>query len=267
MKSIPGLSACIITLNEEGNLGPCLESLDFAEEILVIDSGSVDSTEEIARSHRARWFHRDFDNYVAQKNFAIEKATGPWILFLDADERVSADLRQEIQHLFDQGSPIPDGYAIPRRTFYLGRWIRFGGWYPDYTIRLFRKDRGRFYGKTFHEKVRVTGPQSRLRSDLLHYSYRNIQEHIVMINRYSDLFASERIRAGKRNGVLFSLLEAIIKFLTMYVWKGGFLDGRAGLVIAVLGAYYNFLKYIKVWEKRSTVAEIEYPRKKEHANS
>ncbi|MCB1140094.1 MAG: hypothetical protein KDK23_15135, partial [Leptospiraceae bacterium] len=131
-------------------------------------------------------------------------------------------------------------------------WIRHSGWYPDYTIRLFQKEQGRFVGRTFHETVRVQGSYATLRNPILHFSYRDIRQHLDIINRYSDLFAAERIAAGKKNGIFFSLGKALVKFLTMYFWKLGFLDGRVGLVIAVLGGYYNFLKYIKVWEAART---------------
>ncbi|MCB1170746.1 MAG: glycosyltransferase family 2 protein [Leptospiraceae bacterium] len=283
MKSIPGLSACIITLNEEANLKDCLRSLDFASEIIVVDSGSSDDTCRIAERAGARVLHRQFDNYISQKNFAIEKARGPWILFLDADERVGDGLRTEIQDLLSKstgeansmgiqdedgpgrtalpskspgseakGPTLPAGYRIPRITHYLGRWIRHSGWYPDYTIRLFQKGQGHFVGRTFHETVRVDGAYATLRNPILHFSYRDIREHLDIINRYSDLFAAERIAAGKKNGIFFSIGKALVKFLTMYFWKLGFLDGRVGLVIAILGAYYNFLKYIKVWETGRT---------------
>ena len=262
MNAIPGLSACIITLNEEQNLARCLRSLGFANEIIVVDSGSRDQTIDIAKKYGARVLHREFDNYIAQKNFAVDQARGSWILFLDADEEASKELESEIRTLLAKsgsddnqrlparrsGNALLDGYLVPRKTYYLGQWIHHGGWYPDYTIRLFRKGRGSFVGKTFHARVRVDGRFGRLRKPILHYSYRDIREHLDVINRYSDLFAAERLEAGKRNGILFSLGKAAMKFLTMYFWKMGFLDGRAGLVIAVLGSYYNFLKYIKVWE-------------------
>ncbi|MEQ8350108.1 MAG: glycosyltransferase family 2 protein [Leptospiraceae bacterium] len=264
MKSIPGLSACIITLNEQDNLPDCLRSLDFVSEIVIVDSGSRDNTQKIARAAGARLFKREFDNYIDQKNFAIQKARGPWILFLDADERIDVRLNAEIRKLFSaspgsdisRGSspvkpevrPSTAGYKVPRRTFYLGRWIRHSGWYPDYSIRLFRKGSGQFEGRTFHETVKIRGRAGKLHNPILHFSYRSIRQHLDVINRYSELFARERLSLGKRNGVLFSLGKGLIKFLTMYVWRLGFLDGRAGLVIAVLGSYYNFLKYIKVWE-------------------
>lgn len=269
MTCIRGLSACIITLNEEDNLPDCLQSLDFAEEIVIVDSGSTDGTRKIATQAGARFFTRKFDNYIQQKNHAISLAKGPWILFLDADERISPELREQILGLRDQEGFIRaisakkrevSGFRMPRLTYYLGRWIRHSGWYPDYSIRLFRKGEGRFVGKTFHEKVEVHGEYATLRGPILHYSYRNIQEHLNIINRYSDLFAEERLAAGKSNGVLFSIGEAVVKFLSMYLWRFGFLDGKTGLVIAVLGSYYNFLKYIKVWEKLRSRKRMEKSR-------
>ena len=272
MKSIPGLSACIITLNEQDNLPECLRSLRLAEEIVIVDSGSTDDTRRIAKASGARIYRRAFDNYIDQKNFAIEKAKGPWILFLDADERVSVSLEKEIREIFrdqsrspEAGAIRPVGYEIPRSTFYLGRWIRHSGWYPDYTVRLFQKGSGRYEGRTFHEKVNLRGAGGRLKEPILHFSYRNIREHLAVINRYSDLFAAERCALGRRNGILFSLGKGIVKFLTMYIWKRGFLDGGAGFVIAVLGSYYNFLKYIKVWEVSSSVP-VRPPEKKEMQN-
>ncbi|TGJ98698.1 glycosyltransferase family 2 protein [Leptospira langatensis] len=245
--SLP-ISACIITLNEEDNIERCLSSLDFVSEIIVLDSGSHDNTEKLAKKKGAKVVLRKFDDYVSQKNHVISLAQFPWILTLDADEEMSPALKEEILALFRKGEPDADGFLIPRLTMYMGKWIRHGGWYPNYRIRLFQKSKGKFVGGKVHEAVQLSGKKKKLKSPVLHYSYKNLYDHVNFINRYSELAAAEKFGKGKRTGILLALLEAGYKSFWMFFVRFGFLDGRRGLILAIMGFYYNFLKYIKIFE-------------------
>lgn len=247
----PGLSVCIIALNEEERLPRCLQALHFAEEIIIVDGGSIDRTIEVAKqtAPSAQISGRKFDDFVSQKNYAISLAAHEWILVVDADEVVTPELQLEIQSIVS-GSPAESGFKVPRMTHYLGRWIRHCGWYPDYNIRLFRNGLARFEGGTVHERPQVQGSIGVLRCHLQHFSYRSISDHLGRIDRYSTLIADDKFRKGDKSSPLWAIYKSISKFLLVYFWKAGFLDGHAGLVVAVLGGYYNFLKYIKLWEIR-----------------
>lgn len=241
------ISACIITLNEEDNIERCLSSLDFVSEIIVLDSGSKDKTEAIAKKKGAKVVKRKFDDYVSQKNHVIQLAKFPWIITLDADEEISPALKEEIRKLF-ANDPREDGYLIPRLTMYMGKWIRHGGWYPNYRVRLFQKSKGQFEGGKVHESVHLQGKRKKLQSPVLHYSYQNLFDHVSFINKYSELAAQEKFSKGNRTGLLLAFLEAGYKSFWMYFVRLGFLDGKRGLILAIMGFYYNFLKYSKIFE-------------------
>ncbi|MCB1179729.1 MAG: glycosyltransferase family 2 protein [Leptospiraceae bacterium] len=246
---IPTLTACIITYNEEDNIARCLESLDFVEEIILLDSGSKDKTTEIASNFSKVKIHtRAFDNYVSQKNFCLSLSKNNWIIFLDADEVISPELKKEILSIPDFNWDYFSGFEIPRLTFYLNKWIHHGGWYPNYQLKLFNKSKGYFTGLLVHEKVKLEGESKKLKSPLFHYSYKNISDHLKFIDRYSSLAAEEKFNKGKKSGIILSVGKSFYKFIYMYFVKFGILDGKAGLVIAILGSYYNFLKYIKIYE-------------------
>ncbi|MDX1957210.1 MAG: glycosyltransferase family 2 protein [Leptospiraceae bacterium] len=243
------LSACIITLNEEKNIERCILSLNLANEIILLDSGSIDKTIEIAKKFsKVKIFHRNFDNYIDQKNHCISLAQNDWVLVLDADESLSPELEKEIFQNFDNTNY--NGFYFPRLTHYLGKWIYHGGWYPNYQLKLFRKSKGKFAGMLVHEKVELEGNIFKLKNPIYHFSYENIEDHIRYINKYSTLHAEERFQRGKKSSILYSLGKGFYKFFYMYMIKLGFLDGRAGLIIATLGAFYNFLKYAKLAEKQ-----------------
>lgn len=247
------ISVCIITRNEEMRLPRSLQSLSFADEIIVLDSESTDRTRDIARSFGAKVFVHEFDNFVNQKNRAIALAQNAWVLVVDADEVVCSELREEILDIVHDRAPAGKrrvAYRIPRMTFYLGRWIRHGGWYPDYNIRLFRRGAARFAGGTVHERALVEGSVGVLLYHLEHYSYEDISQHMLRMNHYSTLIAQDKYARGRRSSPLWAVLKGFSKFFITYFYRGGFLDGWAGLVIAVLGGYYNFLKYVKLWELR-----------------
>lgn len=241
------ISACIITLNEEDNIKTCLSSLNFVDEIILVDSGSTDQTLKIAEEFtKVKIFYRKFDNYINQKNFCIEQTSHEWILSLDADEEVSENLKSEIQNLnLDESM---DGYFIPRLTYYLGKWIYHSGWYPNFQLRFFKKSKGKFAGILVHETVQISGQVHHLKNPLHHYSYKNISDHLKFIDRYSDLCADEKFKKGKNSGVFIAIIKSVWKFIFMYFIKFGFLDGKVGLIISILGSYYNFLKYIKIYE-------------------
>ncbi len=242
------ISAVLITKNEERHVGPCLASLSFADEVVVVDSGSTDGTEAICRRDpRVRWHVEPWKGFGPQKNSAVDKALGPWIFSIDADERVTPSLAEEIAAL-SPGDGGPAGYRVPRRSFFGKTWVRRGGWYPDYTIRLFRKDAGRFVDRSVHETVRLTGPAGTLSGDLLHYTYRDTEDFLERMNRYSTTGAKELRREGRRARPWDLLVRPPWTFFRMYVLKRGFLDGATGFRLAVLYAMYTFAKYAKLGE-------------------
>lgn len=245
------LSVCVICCDEEANIRACLQSVAWADEIVVVDSGSRDNTVAIAREFTPRVIYHAWPGWVEQKNFALEQATYEWVLCIDADERVSPELAREIQRELERiraGDSHAVGYSMPRRTFYLGRWISHGGWYPDRKVRLFRRSLGRWAGVNPHDHVRINGAVIALRGDLLHYTYRDIADHLDRINRYTSVAAREMLARRQRLPLFHMLFNPPLRFLRMYVFQRGFLDGLAGFIIAVLAAYYVFLKYVKLWE-------------------
>jgi glycosyltransferase involved in cell wall biosynthesis len=242
------ISICIICFNEEHNIRRCLESSTWADEIIVVDSMSQDKTVTIAREYTDMVYQKAWPGYMEQKNFALSKANGVWILSLDADEQVRPELRDEI--FAEIGKPdAKDGYRIPRRSYYQGRWINHSGFYPDKQLRLFRSARGCWTGGRVHEKVEINGIVGELRSDLLHYPYKGvIAGQLQTVNSFSSLFAQDMHEKGKRYHLLLLLLRPVIKFLEVYVLKLGFLDGLAGFIIAITSAYALFVRYVKLRE-------------------
>jgi len=243
------LSAALITYNEETNIGEALQSVSWADEIVVVDSGSTDGTLEICRRYTDRIYHRDWTGYVDQKNFAVEKASHDWIFSLDADERVSPELESEIQDL-RRSSLAHSGYRIPRAAFFLGRWIRHGDWYPDYQLRLFDRRRGRWQGGRVHESVRIQGEPGFLKGEIQHYTYRRLSDYILRLETYSRLAAADYQERGRRSRPLKLLLDPAATFIKSYLLKRGFLDGVPGLMVAVLGAISVYFKYAKLYELR-----------------
>lgn len=242
------ISAVIITFNEAERLPAALKSLEgVASEIIVVDSHSTDETVKIARSFGCRVFEREWTNYADQKNFGQSQASYPWILSLDADERLSPELREEIISLLPT-EPDCVGFSMPRRVFYLGRWIRHGGWYPDRRVRLFRRDRAHWEGEYVHEKLVIEGEIKRLKGDLLHFTYRNITDHMRRINLFSELGAKKLYASRKKCRWYHLTLLPLLRFVRNYFFLGGFLDGFPGLVICVLSSYALFARYAKLKE-------------------
>jgi len=247
----PPLSVCIITLNEEENLPDCLASVSFAEEIVVVDSGSTDRTREIAAAAGARVVERPFEGHIEQKNFALDQGSHDWVLCLDADERPTPELAAAIgRALANPGDRI--AFDMPRLTRHLGRWIRHGGWYPDRKTRLFRRSLGRWGGRNPHDRVEVKGSVGHLDGDLHHLSYRDLSAHLRQIDFFTTISAKEKHARGERFRLHRLVLRPAGKFLRMYVLRGGFLDGTAGFILAVTGAYYVHLKYAKLREREQS---------------
>ncbi|MBI5198793.1 MAG: glycosyltransferase family 2 protein, partial [Nitrospirae bacterium] len=240
------LSVAIITYNEEEKIQDCLESIKWADEIVVVDSFSTDKTLDICRQYTDKVFQHEWSGFSYQKNHAIDVTTNPWVLILDADERVSEGLRKEIKEVLEKDFGV-DGYFMPRKSYFLGRWIRYGGWYPDYSIRLFRKDRGRFEQREVHESIRIDGKTGKLKNPLEHFTYRNLSEYIQRMDRYATLAAIEMNGEGRRSGPGNILFRPILTFFRMYILQQGFREGIYGLLLSVLYSYYTFVKYAKLW--------------------
>jgi len=245
------ISAIVITFNEEHNIAAALESLSWADEIVIVDSESSDRTVEIASRFTDRLFVRPWPGYSAQKNFAADQAKFDWVFSLDADERVSPHLKNAILKVRDQPDPQAAGFETPRRTFYLGRWIKHSGWWPDKKVRLYDRRRARWEGDFVHESLEVNGPIGQLEGELLHYTVRDASEHHLRMDRYTTLAAQELYKRGTHKSIGSLLVSPAIIFLRSYVFKLGFLDGLPGLAIARFAAHYEFLKNLKLWEMRS----------------
>jgi glycosyltransferase involved in cell wall biosynthesis len=244
---VPKVTATVITFNEASNIAAALESLSWADEIVVVDSESTDDTAAIARRYTDRVVVRPWPGYVAQKNFAAEQASYDWIFSLDADERVTPALAQEIRSMLQQDQAVR-GYRVPRVTFHLGRWIRSTDWYPDYQLRLYDRRHARWTGRYVHESVKAEGPIAKLHSDLQHYAYRDVSHHLRSMDRYTTLAARQMFEDGRRAGWIDVLIHPRLAFFRNYVLRGGFRDGMPGLIISVMNAHYVGLKFAKLWE-------------------
>ncbi len=243
------LSVGILTFNSENHIEKVLKSVQgIADEIVVLDSGSTDRTLEIVKSFRAKIFYRKFDNFVSQKNHLLSLCSCEWILFLDDDEVVGEELKREILFLKQKPScELCDGYYVNRLTNYLGRWIRHA-WYPDWQLRLVKKEKAIWRGGEVHEFLEVSGKKCFLKGFLYHYSYDSISQHLNKVNLYSTLYARSAFNRGKRFSILKFLLSPLFAFLRRFLLKRGFLDGFEGFVLSVMASYYTFLKYLKLWE-------------------
>jgi glycosyltransferase involved in cell wall biosynthesis len=242
------LSVVVVTLNEEERIRECLESVAWADELIVVDAESHDKTAAIAGELTDHVIVRPWAGFAAQKNFGLAQAGGEWILSLDADERVSPALRAEIAAVLEEGGA--EGYAVPRRNVFWGRWVRHGGLYPDWQVRLFRRGRGRFVERAVHESVTIDGRVERLRAPLDHRSYRDVADFLARADRYTSLAAEEWVAAGRPVRPLLDLVARPAgRFLAMYVARAGFLDGWRGFLLATLYAYYVLMRSAKIWER------------------
>ncbi|HEX3177307.1 MAG TPA: glycosyltransferase family 2 protein [Methylomirabilota bacterium] len=244
----PRLSVVVITRNEEDRIRACLESVAWADELIVVDAESEDKTATIARELTDHVVVRPWPGYAAQKNFGLDLARSAWVLSLDADENVSAALRADIERVLAADGPL-DGYQVPRRNVFWGRWMRHGGLYPDWQLRLFRRGRGRFGARAVHESVGVDGAVGRLAGHLEHRSYRDVADFLARAERYATLAAEDWVARGRRVHAWDFVLRPLGRFVGMYVVRGGFLDGGRGFLVAALYAYYVLIRCAKVWER------------------
>ena len=239
---MPRLSVIIIALNQEDNIVPCLETVRWADDIVIVDSGSEDRTLERARDFTDRIFTISWPGFGAAKNYALNQARGDWIFSLDTDERVSEALREEILAAVRTDGQFA-GYKVPRKNYFGGRWVKRLGWYPDYTLRLFQKGNGRFRERAVHEEVLVNGPVGFLQHPLDHYSYDSVSDYLARQDRYARLAAQEMLREGRRPRAGELFWRPFSHFFKLYVLRLGFLEGRLGYTLALLSSLYNFLKY------------------------
>jgi (heptosyl)LPS beta-1,4-glucosyltransferase len=244
---VPPVSVTIITFNEAAHLAAAIASVAWADEILVVDSGSTDGTLEIARRLATRVEVREWPGYAVQKNYAASVARHEWILSLDADERVSGLLAESLQE-WRGGEPDARGYRMARTSWYLGAWIRTTDWYPDYQLRLYDRRAGAWKPARVHESVQVSGEPALLAGDIEHYPYADVSDHIRRIDRYTSLAALDLQDGGQSAGALALLLHPAAAFLRNYILRRGFQQGRAGLAVSLLNSYYVLLKYVKLLE-------------------
>ena len=243
------ISACITAGNEESNIRRCLQSVTWADEIIVVDSFSTDRTPEICREYTDRVYKHRWMGYIGQKNLAKDLATHEWVLFLDADEEVSPALRDEILHAFERGDTTRfAAFEFPRMVWFLGRWITHGDWYPDTKLRLYRKNLGECCGSEPHDRMMVDGPCKRLQAPLYHYTYTCIRDQLETLNKFSTITALSQFKDGRKFNSSLLLVRPVLRFLRGYLFRLGFLDGLPGLIIATTSAFGVSAKYAKLWE-------------------
>lgn len=252
------ITVIIPTFNEEENLPACLDSVDWADEVFVVDSFSTDATPSIAAERGARLVRHEYVNSATQKNWAIPQATHDWVMIVDADERVTPELREEVLAVLASSDP-KDGYVIPRQNYFMGRRIRYSGWQNDSCLRLFRRDRGRYQDRHVHADVEIDGTTGRLKGKLLHYTFRDFEQYMEKFDRYTGLAARDRAKRTPKVRWHHLALRPAARFARQYVFRGGFLDGRQGLIISSLAAYSVFMKYAKLLE----IHEAEKKRRDE----
>lgn len=250
-ESTISLSVIIITLNEETSLRSCLESVKWADEIIVVDSGSSDNTLEIAREYSDKIYtESEWKGYGIQKQRAQDKATGKWILSIDADERVTPELKKEIEVVIRKDEVA--AYSMPILPYCFGRFIRHGGWYPAPKVRLYPREKARYGSQQVHEKLDYVGdvPIRQLSGDLLHYTYRDLEHYLVKSAHYAAAWASQREAKGKKASLFQGAIHALSCFLRMYIVRAGFLDGKQGFLLAALSSHSTFVKYADLWTRR-----------------
>lgn len=242
------VSAVIIVYNEERNIRECLETVQWTDEIVVVDSHSQDRTLEITRQFTDKIFQKEYKGHIDKKRFAVSKASNDWVFSIDADERVTKELEKEIRDVIEKGGRDVVGYDMPRMTQHFGRWIRHGEWYPDRVTRLFRRSRMRYVGMEPHDRVILEGRRGHLGGMLLHYNYNDFAHQIRTVQAYSEEAAKALFAEGRRAGFRNLFLRPLFKFVKCYVLKRGFLDGWPGFIIAVTSAFYVLSKYAKLYE-------------------
>ncbi|WP_027339412.1 glycosyltransferase [Halonatronum saccharophilum] len=241
------LGVLLLTYNEEENIKECLESVKWADEIVLVDSYSKDRTLELAKEYTDKVYQRSFDDFASQRNYGLDRIESDWVLVVDADERITSVLKEEINSVLKEAKG--DGYRVPRKNFFLGKWIKYCGWYPDHTLRLF-KSHIRYSGKV-HESPNLKRNIIDLQNSLIHYTYRDLAHYLNKINHYTTLDANEKYLKGKKKGIAYIIFRPLLEFIKKFIFKKGFLLGKQGFILSVLSSYYQFLKYIKLWEKNN----------------
>lgn len=243
------LSVIIITKNEESHIEKCLESVKWADEIIVLDSGSTDKTVSLCQQFTPHVFEMDWQGFGIQKQRALNKATGDWVLSIDADEIISPELRHEIEQAINQNQY--DAFLLPRLSSYCGKFINHSGWYPDYILRLFRRELGEFSNAVVHEIVIVNGKIGKLNSPILHDSYKDLAEVLRKMDSYSTLGAKQLFEKGVKSSISKAILKGFWTFFRTYVLQRGFLDGSHGFMLAIYNSETTYYKYLKLWELQS----------------
>lgn len=248
------ISVTIICKNEESNIEDCIKSVLWADEIIVVDSFSTDRTVEIAKRYTENVYQNGWNGYAEQRNIALSKATKEWVMPLDADERCSTELREEIENIISLDNVEESGFRIPRKSFFLNKWVKNCGWYPGFQLRLFKREKAKVTDRLVHEGYEVDGKVGFLKNDILHYTVNSISEYLVKINHYSSLQAEEKVLRKK---VKFSDLffRPIAAFIQQFFMKKGFLDGIYGLMVTNYDIMTNMLTYMKIWEMQNKVNE------------
>jgi glycosyltransferase involved in cell wall biosynthesis len=246
----PTLAAVLIVRNEAARLRACLESVRWADEIIVLDTGSTDETVAIAREFTAKVASAEFSGFGPLKNQALGLASADWILSIDADERVTPELQREILETLPRAEHA--GYLVPRSSYFCGQPMRHGGWWPDPVARLVRRGRGRFTDVPVHEELVIQGSTGRLQAPLAHYTYDDFEAMLEKLNRYSTLAAGKMHGAGKRAGLLTAVTHGLWSFVRTYFLQLGLLDGRRGFMLAVLNAEHSYYRYLKLWRLPDT---------------
>jgi glycosyltransferase involved in cell wall biosynthesis len=242
---VPELSAIVITRNEAGNIGACLDGLQFCDETIVVDCGSTDATVQIARDKGARVVFHAWSGFGPQKNYALSLASGTWVLSVDADERVTPALAAAIKAAIAAGDA--DAWEFPRLSNFCGRQMRHSGWYPDYVLRLFRRGKAAFDDVAVHERVVCGGVVKRLRPPLLHDAMPRLEDALLRIDRYSTAKAQMLVVSGRKITFLTGIGHGLVSFLRAYIWRAGFLDGARGFLLAVVLAETSYYPYMKAW--------------------
>lgn len=240
------LSVILITKNEAANIRACLESVAWADEIIVVDSGSADATTEICRELGAKIYVHDWPGFGAQKNRALCYATNEWVFSIDADERVTPELRAAIEAVLRKDDDNCAAYRVSRLSSYCGRFMRHSGWYPDHIVRLFKRAAARFSDDLVHESVEVQGRIGMLHGELMHYSYLNLEQTLDKLNSYSTAAAKVQQQHGKQSNLATAVAHGLWSFIRTYFLRAGFLDGREGFMLAVLNAEHSYYRYLKL---------------------
>ena len=251
------LSVVVITKNEEKNIEECLRSARWADELIVVDTGSTDRTVALAKKFTDKVYRQPWSGYGIARNFGVDKSKGDWIFWMDADERITPELAERIQEILRSPDAAVSAYEISRKAFFLGRWIKHCGWYPGWVTRLFKRDAARFTDTRVHERLLVEGRTRRIYVDVLHYTDPNLFHYLEKSNRYTSLAAEELFGGSEKFRMSKLLLNPFWVFVKMYFIRRGFLDGLEGFILCVLSAAYVFAKYAKLWEKYHTAEGVQ----------